>query len=161
MGLEKGYKSQNFYAGTDYGFDPSWGSEYNLGLGTGYRVDPGSFALTTDPRSANQLAEVSRKLGTGAKVIEVQGVAPNILDSIPQQHFKEINRLKKLTGVDLTFHARWLSRQVLTRKVEVGILFLDNNLRDRCGMRLRERTLLILTGILLLLFIRAMVCLNR
>ncbi len=104
MGLEKGYKSQNFYAGTDYGFDPSWGSEYNLGLGTGYRVDPGSFALTTDPRSANQLAEVSRKLGTGAKVIEVQGVAPNILDSIPQQHFKEINRLKKLTGVDLTFH---------------------------------------------------------
>ncbi|MEK6855374.1 MAG: hypothetical protein AABX73_04085 [Nanoarchaeota archaeon] len=96
--------SANFYAGADYGFDSSYGKEFSLNMDAGYNFPASQFALTTDPRSANQLLETSKKLSTGAKVIEITGIQMNILDSIPKQHFKEINRLKKLTGVDMTFH---------------------------------------------------------
>jgi hypothetical protein len=69
-----------------------------------YKVNAGSMSLSTDPRTANQLQEVSNKLSTGIKGIEVEGVSPEILESIPIGHLKEINRLTKLTGTQATFH---------------------------------------------------------
>ncbi len=79
---------------------------------TGYHLKPSSFGFTTDPRTANQLKAVSDKLNTGAKVIEVSGVniakgeGPlGLIDYIPKQHLQEINRLRKLAGAELTFHA--------------------------------------------------------
>lgn len=92
-----------FYSGADYGLDQGHGEDFNR-LNAGYRVPAGNFAFPTDPRTANQLKAVSDKLNTGAKVVEVSGVTPAELEAIPKQHFKEINRLKQLTGVDLTFH---------------------------------------------------------
>ncbi len=88
---------EGFYPGTDYGFDSG-----NM------KIDnPNStsrFGITTDPRTANQLKEVSAKLNTGAKLIEVTGISPEILESIPNQHLEELNRLRKLAGAELTFH---------------------------------------------------------
>ncbi len=69
-----------------------------------YPVKAGSMALSTDPRTANQLQEVSEKLSTGIKSIEVEGVMPEVFESIPKGHLKEINRLMKLTGAEATFH---------------------------------------------------------
>ncbi|MFH1711256.1 MAG: sugar phosphate isomerase/epimerase [Nanoarchaeota archaeon] len=71
---------------------------------TGHRMGAEDLALTTDGRTANQLQEVSNKLNTGAKVMELSGSDPGLLDSIPKQQFKEINRLSKLTGSEMTMH---------------------------------------------------------
>lgn len=82
----------------------------NYGNFTGYRVNPSQISFPTDATSSNQLKKVSDKISTGAKNIEVSGL--NLfaatpmkgLAAIPKQHWKEIDRLRKLTGVDLTFH---------------------------------------------------------
>lgn len=93
--------TSNFYQGADYGIDPKYDSDF---LNFDVRLPASSFGLATDPRTANQIQTINQKLNTGAKIIEVSGVSDQVLQSIPKQHFREINRLKKLTGVDLTFH---------------------------------------------------------
>jgi sugar phosphate isomerase/epimerase len=103
--VKEEYKKINFYAGADYGLDPNFADEYSTGIAPGtYGFKTGQFGITTDPRTSAQLREVTSKLNTGAKVIEVEGLQVSELESIPKQHFKEINRLKKLVGADLTFH---------------------------------------------------------
>ncbi|MBS3088491.1 sugar phosphate isomerase/epimerase [Candidatus Pacearchaeota archaeon] len=95
---------ENFYAGADYGLDPNFQNEFSVGFNEGYRTPAATIGLTLDGRTANQITDLFKKLGTGAKTFEIQGTMPEVLDSIPKQHFTEINRLKKLTGIDLTFH---------------------------------------------------------
>jgi len=105
---------ENFYSGTDYGLDPDFSSK--AFLKTDYRSTASQIGLTTDARTANQVKEVSRVLGTGAKVIEVQGVSAEVLDTIPDQHLDEINRLKKLAGAELTFHGPLVEPTGFTRQ---------------------------------------------
>ena len=94
--------SENFYAGADYGLTPKYKSPNSVGMST---PEPSSnLGVPTDPRTANQIKAVSDKLSTGVKTIEVSGITPEVLESIPNQHLEEINRLRQLTGVDLTFH---------------------------------------------------------
>jgi len=94
--------SENFYAGADYGLSPRYKSPNSVGMST---PEPSSnLGVPTDPRTANQIKAVSDKLSTGVKTIEVSGITPEVLESIPNQHLEEINRLRQLTGVDLTFH---------------------------------------------------------
>ncbi len=94
------YNNITFYSGAGYGI-----SGYNEPfINTKYRFAPSEFGLPTDPRTANQIKAVSDKLSTGARVIEVSGVSPEMFEALPQQHLKEINRLKKLAGAELTFH---------------------------------------------------------
>jgi endonuclease IV len=93
----------SFYRGGDYGFEP--GPENSpLGFSYGERISAGSIGVAVDSRTANQLKAVSDKLSSGAKVVEVQAVDPGTTDAIPQQQFKEIARLKKLVGNEVTFH---------------------------------------------------------
>lgn len=95
---------ENFYEGADYGLDSTYGTF------TGYRAKASQIAFPTDPLTANQLKKVSDKISTGTKNIEVSGLGltggspMKHLASIPKQHWKEIDRLRKLTGVELTFH---------------------------------------------------------
>jgi len=67
-------------------------------------ITAGTLGMTTDPRTANILQEVSTKLSSGAKHIEIEAVSPEIFDSIPKQYLKEVNRLSKLTGIDVSLH---------------------------------------------------------
>ena len=67
-------------------------------------VTAGSLGMTTDPRSANIIQEVSTKLSSGVKQIEIEGVSPEVFDSIPRQYFKEVNRMTKLTGINVSLH---------------------------------------------------------
>ena len=67
-------------------------------------MSAGSFGTTTDPRSANILQEVSTKLNMGVKQMEIEGVSAEIFDSIPKPHMREVNRLAKLTGVEISLH---------------------------------------------------------
>lgn len=93
------------YKGADYGFESTYEKDpFGKAIESGYRVRAGQIGLATDVRLANQLKEVSDKLNTGAKTLEVSGISTQILESIPDQHLREIARLKKLAGADLTFH---------------------------------------------------------
>ncbi|RMD67933.1 sugar phosphate isomerase/epimerase [Candidatus Pacearchaeota archaeon] len=98
-----GNYSLNFYKGMDYGLDPGKG-EYSLDLSPSQHYSIGDFGFTTLPTTANQLSALSSKLNTGAKTMEINAIQTEVLESIPKQHWKEIERLKKLTGVDLTLH---------------------------------------------------------
>lgn len=96
---KRDYTIKDIYQGGYSSLDPAGGDVF-----TGYRAAGGSLGMTTDPRVANVLQEVSTKLSSGAKAIEVEMVSPEIFDSVPKQQLKEINRLSKLTGIDVSMH---------------------------------------------------------
>ncbi len=95
---------ENIYSGASSSFEPESGNPSQ------YRVNTANIAFPSDPLTANQLQAVSKKISTGARTIEVSGLglaarsAMAHLAAIPKQHWQEIDRLRKLTGVDLTFH---------------------------------------------------------
>ena len=90
--------SHSFYGGSNYGVNENYGNPINP------YVNSGSISIATDVRTADQIKTTSDKLNTGAKAIEVQMTLPNVAEAIPNQHLEEINRLRILTGVDLTVH---------------------------------------------------------
>ncbi|HLF53706.1 MAG TPA: hypothetical protein VI544_00845 [Candidatus Nanoarchaeia archaeon] len=103
-----------FYEGADYGFDPAYG-----GVSQTYSYDESKgIGMATDPRTANQLKAVSDKLNTGANVVEVSFVDPATFETVPKEHFKELNRLRKLVGgnVELTLHAPLVEPTGLSKK---------------------------------------------
>lgn len=106
--------SDYFYEGSDYGFDSEYGSfsqSYSSNLSK-------NISLATDPRAANQLKQVSEKLSTGATAVEISTVSPDVFESIPKEHFMELNRLRKLVGknVELTLHAPLVEPTGLTKR---------------------------------------------
>src|SRR3989344_4805873 len=94
---------ETFFNGSEYPFEKS-------SVSSAYLPSARDIAYPSDPLTANQLKKVSDKISTGAQTIEVSGLGltgagpMKHLASIPRQHWKEIDRLRKLTGVDLTFH---------------------------------------------------------
>jgi len=100
---KRGYSISNIYQGSYSSFNPESSSYASIGGSDNYMA-AGSFGMTTDFRTANILQEVSTKLSSGIKTIEVTAIQPDVFDSIPTQQLKEVNRLSKLTGVDITLH---------------------------------------------------------
>ncbi len=105
------YSVKDIYQGGYSSLSPKYGSVF-----TGYRVNPASLGLTTDPRTANILQDVSSKLSAGVKHIEISAVSPDIFESIPEQQLTEVNRLSKLTGVDISMHGPIVEPSGLTRE---------------------------------------------
>jgi sugar phosphate isomerase/epimerase len=104
------YHINDIYQGGYSSLKPTNGDVF-----TGYKVRAGSLGLTTDPRNANVLQEVSSKLATGVRHMEISAIQPEIFESIPKQQLKEINRLSKLTGVDISVHAPIIEASGLTK----------------------------------------------
>ncbi|MCK4647838.1 sugar phosphate isomerase/epimerase [Candidatus Pacearchaeota archaeon] len=104
------YHISDIYQGGYSSLKPSYGDVF-----TGYRINAGSLGLTTDPRNANVLQEASSKLATGVKQIEISAVQPEVFESIPKQQLKELNRLSKLTGVDISVHGPIIEASGLTK----------------------------------------------
>jgi sugar phosphate isomerase/epimerase len=98
---------ESFYEGTPYSLEPGYSSlSKNYGdLFIGYSSPLKSLSMATDPRTANQIQEVSTKLNPGGKAIEMSMVSPEIFEAIPDQHLTEINRLSKVVGAEISFHA--------------------------------------------------------
>ena len=92
------YTIKNIYSGGYSAFKPTALSSGN------YPIQTGSLGMTTNPQNANILQEISEKIASGVKHIEVEAISPEYLDSIPKQHLKEVNRLSKLTGVGVSVH---------------------------------------------------------
>ncbi len=100
-----------FYSGTSYPLEPTYGD-----LFTGYRLPAGEIGAPTSIQTANQIQEVANLLNQGIKVIELQPISPEVFEQIPKQHFKEINRMTKLTGTESTVHAPLIDPAGFTRE---------------------------------------------
>ncbi|MBU3906853.1 MAG: hypothetical protein KKA64_01250 [Nanoarchaeota archaeon] len=94
------YTVSDIYQGGYSSFKSGYGDIF-----TGYRVSAGSLSSSMDARTANVLKDASDKIISGIKSIEISMLSPEVAEAIPKQHLKEINRLSKLTGVDITVHA--------------------------------------------------------
>jgi len=105
------YTVSDIYQGGYSSLKPSYGDVF-----TGYHASAGKMGLTTDPRTANVLQAASQHIATGIKNIEISAIQPDVFESIPKQHLKEINRLSKLTGVDISVHAPIIEPSGLTER---------------------------------------------
>ena len=72
---------------------------------TGYRTKASLMGATTKPDTANQIQQVNQLLNQGMVPIEVTTLKPDVFETIPKEHFKELNRMAKLTGSKLSVHA--------------------------------------------------------
>ena len=74
-------------------------------LFVGYRLPAGKLGAGASAMTVNQIMEVFSRLNTGLKFVEAGTISPETFEKIPKQHFKEINRLAKLAGAEITWHA--------------------------------------------------------
>jgi sugar phosphate isomerase/epimerase len=95
MAEKSRYTIEGIYQGGYSSFKPSPNSGY---------FSVGSLGVTTDPRSANVLKEVSDKLSSGVKQIEIEAVTPDFFDQVAKQQLEETKRLAKLTGINISVH---------------------------------------------------------
>ncbi len=96
----EGYSINPIYTG---GYS-SLKSNYDKSTSYDNKISAGTLALTTDPRTMNLVADVSTKLSSGIKNIDVTAVTPEYFDNISKQQTKEVRRLAKLTGIDVDVH---------------------------------------------------------
>ncbi len=101
----------NIYQGGYSSLSPQYGSIFG-----NYRINPATFGMTTDPRTANILKDASTKFNTGMKHIEISAVTPEVFESIPDQHLKEMNRLAKLTGATVSVHGPIVEPSGMTKE---------------------------------------------
>ena len=99
MAEKRDYSIGEIYQGSYSTLDPSKNEYF-----TGYSATAGSLGMTTDPRTANIIKDASTKLAAGSKHIELALVSPEIFDSIPKQQLKEMNRMAKLIGAEVSVH---------------------------------------------------------
>lgn len=97
------------YPGADYLLDANYGF-------TGYRIPAGSIGASTGIQTANQLGDVNNYLNQGMNVVELSTIDPGVLEMIPKEHFKEIERLNKLTGASTTIHSPQLDPAGMTQQ---------------------------------------------
>jgi len=99
MAKENEHRIKDLYQGGYSTLDPE--KEGNF---TGYRMSAADIGITTDGRTANVLKTLSESISRGTKTVEVGSISPEVFESIPNQQLKEVNRLSKLTGVDISVH---------------------------------------------------------
>ncbi len=100
-----------FYEGRRSALQPIKSNLY-----TGATVAQSAIGGTTSIQTANQVQEVSNLLNTGMKTIEVSTINPEVFEMIPKEHFKEINRLAKLTNAQPTMHAPMIEPSGFTQQ---------------------------------------------
>jgi hypothetical protein len=81
-----------------------------------YGLTMANFGITTDPRTANILKEVSSKLNPGQKNIEVTMITPSVFESVPKQQLTEVKRLAKLTGANVSVHGPVVNTSGITQQ---------------------------------------------
>lgn len=98
-----GESSTSFYGGGFSSFEPNYAnSNSNF---TGFYMNAGQLSSNTNPGVANQIKEVVSRIKEGVHNVELGTISPDMLESIPKQHFEEIKALLKLSGVDASIHA--------------------------------------------------------
>jgi sugar phosphate isomerase/epimerase len=95
--------SEYFYGGKLYANDPKYSNVFSGYSGMNTKFS--DIGTSMDARTANQVKEASKHLNTGIKVLEVAAHSPQVFEAMPNDQLKELNRLAKLTGAELTIHA--------------------------------------------------------
>ncbi len=90
---------ETFYEGGYSSLNPEYGNFI------GYRIPMSNVSSTTSIQSANQVNEVILRIREGVKNVELQPIQPEIFEQIPNEQFKEIKAIMKLTGVKPSLHA--------------------------------------------------------
>lgn len=104
---------ENFYEGSYGPLEPGYGLQGSFGS---YYVPASQISMSTDPRTANLIRDLSTRLSQGLKQQEITQLSPQIFEAIPKEHLKEINQLGKLTGTDFTLHAPIIDPAGFTRE---------------------------------------------
>ncbi|MFH1503145.1 MAG: sugar phosphate isomerase/epimerase [Candidatus Diapherotrites archaeon] len=102
MTQKRDYSIENVYQGGYSSLDPN--KAYSTQF-LGYRIRPSELGAPTKPDTANQIQQAEQLLNQGIIPIEVGALSPEIFSQIPKQHFKELDRLSKLTGAKISVHA--------------------------------------------------------
>ncbi|MBI5148869.1 sugar phosphate isomerase/epimerase [Candidatus Pacearchaeota archaeon] len=100
-----------FYNGSASALSPEYSEIF-----TGYRIAPGRISSPTSIQTADQLREVSSRLAEGVKAVELSPINPEVFEAIPKQHLREIDRLTKLTGGEVSLHAPMIDPSGFTRE---------------------------------------------
>ncbi|HOF44031.1 MAG TPA: sugar phosphate isomerase/epimerase [Candidatus Pacearchaeota archaeon] len=125
MAKKGGYIIENVYQGGYSTLDPN--KAYSSSF-TGYRANVGSLGITTNPGTINQIKEVSDKLASGLKNVEIEFIEPRVMDAIPKQQLTEIRQLSKLVGGDVSVHGPVIDS---TGMGEQGFSELNRELAER------------------------------
>ena len=106
---------------------------------TGYKASIEKVGVSTDPRTANILKEVSDKIAPGQKVVELSlGIFPDVpIEAIPKQYLREVSRLSKLTGVDMTVHGPLIEPSGLGKE---GFSEMNRDIAERKIVQAVERS---------------------
>jgi len=105
------YTINDIYQGGTASFSPNYGETF-----TGYHIPTGELGAPTKADAANQIAQVNALLNQGIIPIEAGVISPEIFDQIPKHHFKEINRMAKLTGAKMSVHAPIVEASGITQQ---------------------------------------------
>ncbi len=70
-----------------------------------YYLKASNLGATTSPQTANQLEQFTNLLNQGIVNVELAPIQPEIFDTIPDEHLREIKRLAELTGTKPSLHA--------------------------------------------------------
>jgi len=105
------YQIKDIYQGGYSTLSPEYGK-----LFSGYRVPVQDLGITTNPQEARVAQEVSNKINLGAKNVEIELLIPKTFDAMNKHDFKEINRISKLTGVDMSFHGPLVEPSGMTQQ---------------------------------------------
>ena len=77
--------------------------EYNGNMDSTY-IPQYALGAPTSVQTANQIAEATARLNAGVYGVDLALIDERIFESVPKQHFKEIDRLMKLTGAKASIH---------------------------------------------------------
>ncbi|MEK6861538.1 MAG: hypothetical protein AABY07_06215, partial [Nanoarchaeota archaeon] len=77
--------------------------EYDGNMDSTY-IPQYALGAPTSVQTANQIAEATARLNAGVYGVDLALIDERIFESVPKQHFKEIDRLMKLTGAKASIH---------------------------------------------------------
>ena len=86
------------------GFYDGGGSSFNSEYGIGFKMSASQLGFSVNPQTANQLGDTMNAIKQGTKVFEVSMLMPDVTETIPTQHFKEMKAIMKLSGVKPSVH---------------------------------------------------------
>ena len=78
-------------------------SKYEGSMDSAY-VPNYALGAPTSPQTANQIAEATARLNAGVLGVDLALIDERLFEQVPKQHFKEIDRLMKITGAKATIH---------------------------------------------------------
>ncbi len=91
-------------------------SYYENSMEPKYFLPVSRISASLSPQTANQISQFGTLLNQGVKNVEIQGVSPEVMEAIPKEHFKEINRLAKVTGSETSLHGPIIDMAGLTQQ---------------------------------------------